>query len=479
MSEVQNEFGLKYGISDPVVKALEIMGYNAPMAVQDEVIRDIQAGKDLIVQSKTGSGKTAAFGIPVVDALDVEENLPQVLVLTPTRELAVQVCEEMADIGRYKKIRCLPIYGKQPIQIQLRQLKQRVHVVVGTPGRLWDLIKRKNLNLEKVTYLIIDEADELLKRGFLEEVEGIIKRVPTERTTLLFSATMPEKIEAICRNYMVDPERIEVASEERAIDEIKQSWLEVADEWKFMRLKEIIEERNPYSCLIFCNTRAKVDHLIEKLKIGKYTCAAIHGAMDQKYRLQSIRDFKEGKVQFLVATDLASRGIHIDKLELVINYNVPSELENYVHRIGRTGRAGEKGEAITFINEADKKTWNVVQAFIGYKVPKGVMPKSLPSAGHMRGVLKNEFKPKETVKKHKDITRIRINAGKKKKVRPGDILGAVSNLPGITGDDIGIIDIQDTCSYIEIHNNKAELVMSGLEKSNVKGKPVNVKLIKR
>ena len=278
---------------------------------------------------------------------------------------------------------------------------------------------------------------------------------------------------------MVDPERIEVASEERAIDEIKQSWLEVSDEWKFMRLKEIIEERNPYSCLIFCNTRAKVDHLIEKLKIGKYTCAAIHGAMDQKYRLQSIRDFKEGKVQFLVATDLASRGIHIDKLDLVINYNVPSELENYVHRIGRTGRAGEKGEAITFINEADKKTWNVVQAFIGYKVPKGVMPKSLPSAGHMRGVLKNEFKPKETVKKHKDITRIRINAGKKKKVRPGDILGAVSNLPGITGDDIGIIDIQDTCSYIEIHNNKAELVMSGLEKSNVKGKPVNVKLIKR
>ncbi len=267
MSEIQNEFGSKYGISDPVVKALEIMGYNAPMAVQDEVIRDIQAGKDLIVQSKTGSGKTAAFGIPVVDALDVEENLPQVLVLTPTRELAVQVCEEMADIGRYKKIRCLPIYGKQPIKIQLRQLKQRVHVIVGTPGRLWDLIKRKNLNLEKVTYLIIDEADELLKRGFLEEVEGIIKRVPTERTTLLFSATMPEKIEAICRNYMVDPERIEVASEERPIDEIKQSWLEVADEWKFMRLKEIIEERNPYSCLIFCNTRAKVDHLIEKLKI--------------------------------------------------------------------------------------------------------------------------------------------------------------------------------------------------------------------
>lgn len=479
MSEIENEFASKYGVSEPIVKALDIMGYRAPMAVQGEVIRDIQAGKDLIVQSKTGSGKTAAFGIPVVDALDVEENLPQVLVLTPTRELAVQVCEEMADIGRYKKIRCLPIYGKQPIHIQLRQLKQRVHVVVGTPGRLADLIKRKNLSLAMVKYLIIDEADELMKRGFLEEVEGIIKKVPSERTTLLFSATMPDRIEAICRHYMVNPERIEVASEERPIDEIKQSYLDVSDEWKFMRLKEIIEERHPYSCLIFCNTRAKVDHLIEKLKIGKYTCAPIHGAMDQKYRLQSIKEFKEGKVQFLVATDLASRGIHIDKLDLVINYNVPSELENYVHRIGRTGRAGEKGEAITFVNAAEKKTWEVVQAFIGYRVPKGVMPKSLPSDGHMRGVLKNDFTPKASVKKHKDITRLRINAGKKKKMRPGDILGAISNLPGIEGDDIGIIDIQDTCSYIEIHNHKASLVMAGLQASKIKGKSVNVRLMKR
>lgn len=479
MSKVENSFASKYGISDPIVKALDIMGYVAPMAVQDEVIQDIQAGKDLIVQSKTGSGKTAAFAIPVVDALEVEENLPQVLVLTPTRELAVQVCEEMADIGRYKKIRCLPIYGKQPIHIQLRQLKQRVHVVVGTPGRLADLIKRKNLDLSRVKYLIIDEADELLKRGFIDEVEGIIKRVPSERTTLLFSATMPERIEAICRRYMVAPERIEVTSDERPIDEIKQSYLEVNDEWKFMRLKEIIEERQPYSCLIFCNTRAKVDHLIEKLNIGKYTCAPIHGAMDQKYRLQSIKAFKEGKIQFLVATDLAARGIHVDKLDLVINYNVPSELENYVHRIGRTGRAGEKGEAITFVSPSEKQKWEVVQAFIGYRVPKGLMPKSLPSDGHMRGIAKNNFTPKASVKKHKDITRLRINAGKKKKIRPGDILGAVSNLPGIEGEDIGIIDIQDTCSYIEIHNNKGQLAMSGLEKSKVKGKSVTVRLIKR
>lgn len=477
MDKQKNAFGIKYNISEEVVKALDVMGYTAPMAVQDEVIRDIQAKKDLIVQSKTGSGKTAAFSIPVVDAIEIEENLPQVLVLTPTRELAVQVCEEMADIGRYKKIRCLPIYGKQPIHIQLRQLKQRVHVIVGTPGRLGDLIQRKHLDLSKIAYLIIDEADELLKRGFIEEVEAIIKRVPNKRTTLLFSATMPKEIEAICSVYMQSPDRIEVASEETAIDEITQSYIEVADDWKFMRLKEIIEEKNPYSCMIFCNTRAKVDDLIDKLKVGKYSCAPIHGAMAQNLRLNSINAFKEGQVQYLVATDLAARGIHVDKLALVINYNVPMDAENYVHRIGRTGRAGENGEAITFVNVHDQRNWDDVQKFIKYKVPKMTPAKAL--TGKSPKTRKDGFVPKAYDKKHKDITRLRINIGKKKKVRAGDILGALSNLSCLTSEDIGIIDIQDTCSYIEIFNNKGQAAFEELGTTKVKGKTVTVKQLKR
>lgn len=480
MADKKNAFASKFNISDEVVKALDLMGYKKPMPVQERVIKDIQAGQDLIVQSKTGSGKTGAFGIPVVDQMDTDERLPQALVLTPTRELAVQVCEEMADIGRYKKIRCLPVYGKQPIHIQLRQLKQRVHVVVGTPGRLGDLIKRKHLDLSMVRYLVIDEADELLKRGFIDEVESIIKKVPDERTTLLFSATMPEKIEEICKKYMVSPDRIEVASEEAPIESIKQTYLEVADDWKFMRLKEIIESKNPTSCMIFCNTRAKVDNLYEKLKVGKYACAALHGAMAQKYRLKAIADFRDGRIQYLVATDLAARGIHVDKLDLVINYNVPIEAENYVHRIGRTGRAGEKGEAITFVNVHDKKRWQDVLEFIGYKVPKLKTDKISGDNGAKGNKKKSEaFKPKKSTKKHKDITRLRINAGKKKKVRPGDILGAVSNLPGINSEDIGIIDIHDTCSYIEIHNNKGELACRELMKKKVKGRPVSVKLLKR
>lgn len=475
----KNVFKDQFNISDEVCRALETMGYHQPMEVQARVIEDVQNGIDLIVRSKTGSGKTAAFGIPIVDMIETEENLPQVLVLTPTRELAVQVCEEMAEIGVYKMIRCLPIYGKQPIHIQLRQLKQRVHIIVGTPGRVADLIKRKNLKLEAIKYLVIDEADELLKRGFIDEVEGIIKRLPVERNTLLFSATMPDKIEAICNVYMHQPERIEVESEEEPIEEIKQTYLEVADDWKFMRLKEIIDTKNPYSCMIFCNTRAKVDQLISKLEIGHYSCTALHGAMAQNDRLRAIADFKEGQVQYLVCTDIAARGIHINKLDLVVNFNVPNEEENYVHRIGRTGRAGEKGEAITFVNVHDQRQWDVVQNFIGYKVPMNKEDYVTKVKENSKvNSQKKSFEPKKRVKKHEDITRIRINAGKKKKIRAGDILGAVSNLPGIQSEDIGIIDIQDTCSYIEIHNNKVDTVMIELAKTKVKGKTVTVKKMK-
>lgn len=495
-----NQFKEKYGISDDVCKALDIMGYHEPMPVQEAVIGPIFKGQDLIVQSKTGSGKTGAFGIPLVEQFDVEENLPQALVLTPTRELAVQVCEEIADIGKYKKIRSLPIYGKQPIHIQLRQLKQRVHIVVGTPGRMLDLIRKKHLNLEGIKYLVIDEADELLKKGFIDDVEKIINKTPGNRTTLLFSATMPMEIENICQTYMEEPVRIEIESDEAPIEQINQVYFEVDTDWKFMRLKQLLQNKNPYSCMIFCNTRAKVDDLEAKLKRGHIHCAALHGKMAQKYRLRSINDFKSGKVGILVATDLAARGIHVDKLDLVVNFNVPIDCENYVHRIGRTGRAGEMGEAITFVSVHELKKWQEIQSFIGYKVPKGKLSvfgdetdlSAKKKPHHKTAVsLREKHKAKadeskrtnpskgRVPKKHKDIGRIRINAGKSKKIRPGDILGAVSNLKGIKGDDIGIIDIQDTCSYIEIHNNKVDMVARELPKSKVKGRVVTVKKLKR
>jgi superfamily II DNA/RNA helicase len=490
MKKVKNNEFYKFGIKEDVCKALDIMKYYSPTIVQEKVIEPVLDGKDLIVQSKTGSGKTAAFGIPVVNTIDVEERSPQVLVLTPTRELAVQVCEEISEIGKYKKIRCLPIYGKQPIYIQLRQLKQRVHVAVGTPGRVSDLIKKKHLKLDAIKYLVIDEADELLNRGFLEEVTGIIKKVPVHRSTLLFSATMPPEIEGICSDYMNHPTRIEIQSQEEPINQIKQCYYQVSNDWKLTLLTKLLKEINPDTCMIFCNTRAKVDQVVKFLNNAHYKCTGLHGKMAQKFRLRAISDFKNKNIPIMVATDLAGRGIHIDKLSLVINYNVPSQEESYIHRIGRTGRVGEKGKAITFVSEHEKNQWEEVQKYIGYKVllsdndpltstnknkitniknSKAINNKTSGKIGANR---------KSPSKKYKDIDRIRINAGKKKKMRPGDILGALSNLNGLTSDDIGIIDIQDSCSYIEIHNKKGSLVMKQLPNTKVKGRFVTVKKVK-
>lgn len=470
-----NKLSNSFGLSSDIEKGLEAIGYKNALPVQSEVIPYILEGKDLIVQAKTGSGKTGAFGIPIVEKIDIEENLPQVLVLTPTRELAVQVCEEIARIGKYKKIRCLPVYGKQPIHIQLRQLKQRVHVIVGTPGRIADLIKKKNLCLERLKFLVIDEADELLKRGFLEEVEGIINRTPEDRNTLLFSATMPEKIESICSKYLKEPIRIELETEKEPIDQIKQTWYEVAEDWKFLLLTKLLDTWSPKSCMIFCNTRSKADHLTERLKNSKYDCIALHGGMPQKDRLRAISAFKNKQITYLVATDLAARGIHIDKLDLVINYGIPMDNENYVHRIGRTGRCGEDGVAISLVSEYDKKRWEEIQEYIEFKVPKEDKDAIIKNAPKVEK--RQNKKRKSPEKAHKDITRIRLNAGKNRKMRAGDVLGAISNMNGIKAEDIGIIDILDTCTYVDIFNNKASIVLKEFENTKVKGKLIKAKKI--
>lgn len=477
-NHINNTFTSIFSLDATITKALDVLGYSQPMPVQSRVIPLVLEDRDLIVQSITGSGKTAAFGIPIANQLNIEENLPQVLILTPTRELAVQVSEEISNIGKYKKIRCLPIYGKQPIHIQLRQLKQRVHVVVGTPGRLLDLIKKKHLLLEQIKYLVIDEADELLKKGFIEEVENIIKKVPKDRTTLLFSATMPIEIETICSEHMVNPTRIEVESTQAPIDQINQIWYEVAEDWKYMLLTKILDELKPKSCMIFCNTRNKAEQVVKKLINGKYDCIALHGGMAQRDRLRAISTFKNGEVSYLVATDLVARGIHIDRLDIVINYNIPIDNENYVHRIGRTGRVGEEGQAISFVSVHDQKKWEEIQTYIGYVVPKSD-GEDLRVKGNDKVSNSNKSKPTRIKKEklHKDVTRLRINVGKNKKMRPGDVLGAISNLQGITSEDIGIIDVQDTCTYVEIFNKKGPLVLEKLQSSKVKGRTVMVKKV--
>lgn len=469
-----------YGFSKAIVEALKVLGYEKLTKVQEEVIPLVLAQKDIIVKSQTGSGKTAAFAIPVCEKIEVEQKSPQVLVLTPTRELAVQLKQDISNIGRFRAIRCAAIFGGQPMEIQRRELRQRVHVIVGTPGRTLDHIERNTLNLQEVQYLIIDEADKMLDMGFIEQVEAIIQVLSATRVTMLFSATIPDEIHKICQQYMNNPVKIEIVSETPRMENISQAYYEVEEHEKLNLIMKILYVERPDSCILFCNTRDKIETVFNGLQQKGCSCGMLHGGMEQRERLQAIHDFKRGRFQFLIATDVAARGLHIDEVSLVVNYDMPLSNESYVHRIGRTGRAGKVGAAITFVTEKDYRVLHEIEEYLHYKIPKQEVPSEEEAAeGKMafnnRDVIEPIIKIDKSEKLNSQITRIRINAGKKTKMRPGDILGAVTAIPGIGGEDIGIIDVQDSCSYVEILGDKGNLVMEALGTTKIKGKIHTIK----
>ncbi|SMC53109.1 DEAD/DEAH box helicase [Sporomusa malonica] len=470
-----------YGFSKEIAKALETLGYETFTEVQEQVIPLALADKDVIVKSQTGSGKTAAFAIPVCEKIEVEQRNPQVLVLTPTRELAVQVKQYIANIGRFKKIRCAAVFGRQPMEAQKRELRQRVHVIVGTPGRSFDHIERKNINLEDIKYLIIDEADKMLDMGFLDQVKAIVEMLPENRVTMVFSATMPEQIQEICSKYMSNPVKLAVESKNPTTEKIQQAYYEVQEIDKFRLVKKIIYTERPDSCILFCNTREKVEFLFEKLKCEGYSCGGLHGGMEQRDRLHTIQGFKRGELQFLIATDVAARGIHVDDISLVINYDLPLDNESYVHRIGRTGRAGNQGAAITLATSNECRALAEIEEYIQHKIPKQETPTIAEVEQGKIIFASNKSKPKcksdISEKFNQDITRIRINAGKKAKMRPGDILGAITNIAGVGADDTGIIDVQETCSYVEILGGKGDLVIDALQSTKIKGKIHTIKKV--
>ncbi|MDF2874576.1 MAG: dbpA [Sporomusa sp.] len=469
------------GFSKEIKKALVTLGYETLTEVQTQVIPLVFADQDIIVQSQTGSGKTAAFAIPVCEKIAIEQRSPQALVLTPTRELAVQVKQDIANIGRFKKIRCAAIYGRQPMAIQRRELSQRVHVIVGTPGRTFDHIVSGSINLAEIKYLIIDEADKMLDMGFIEQVEAIIAKLPGDRVTLVFSATMPDQIQAICSRYMIDPVRLAVEPVSPATEKIKQGYYEVEESDKLRLVKKIVVTERPDSCILFCNTREKVELVAVELKHAGYLCGTLHGGMEQRERLAAIQGFKRGEFRFLIATDVAARGIHVAEIALVINYDFPLDNEGYVHRIGRTGRAGNAGAAITFVTLAERRALAALEEFVQYKIPRLEQP---TGAAVERGNLISEnnkakpaYKPDISDKLNSEITRIRINAGKKTKMRPGDILGAITAIAGVSAGDIGIIDVQETCSYVEILDGKGPLVMDALQATKIKGRLYTTKQV--
>lgn len=464
-----------YLLSDEILKAISMLNFKSPTIVQQQVIPAVLKQKDIIVKSQTGSGKTAAFAIPVCELVDWNENKPQVLVLTPTRELAIQVQEDMFNLGRFKRLKVSAVYGKSPFYYQEKELKQKTHVVVGTPGRIIDHLEKGTFDISQIKYLVIDEADEMLNMGFIEQIETIIDSLAKDRVTILLSATMPRDIEDLCNKYMKDPILVEIEEQNPTADRICQERYNVDQTDKIKLLRDLMIVENPDSCIIFCNTKQKVDEVSGELSNLRYTCEKIHGGMEQRDRLRVMNDFKKGYFRYLVATDVAARGIDIDNITHIINYDIPLDSESYVHRIGRTGRLNKMGKAITFVTQYEDKWLNEIQQYIGKEIPLQQRPDNeTVNSSKQEFVEKINTRPqiKETkgAGLTKEIMKLHINAGKKTKMRPVDIVGTLCNIKGMTAEDIGIINIVDVSTFVEILNNKGELVLRALQETPIKGR---------
>lgn len=347
---MENIIFKEMNLSHELQRALSEMGFEEATPIQTKAIPPIFQGKDIIGQAQTGTGKTCAFGIPAIEMLDPGVTGVQVLVLCPTRELAIQVSEELKNVSRFKKgVKVLPIYGGQSIDRQILALKSKPQIIIGTPGRVMDHMRRHTLKLANLRMIILDEADEMLNMGFREDIDTILKEIPEDRQTLLFSATMPREIMDLTRLYQKDPELIKTVHKELTIPNIEQYYLEVRESSKLELLCRLIDAKNIKLGMVFCNTKKRVDELTSALQTRGYSAEALHGDMKQTERDRVMNKFRKGLIEILVATDVAARGIDVNNIEAVFNYDIPNDEEYYVHRIGRTGRAGKTGVSYSFV----------------------------------------------------------------------------------------------------------------------------------
>jgi ATP-dependent RNA helicase DeaD len=513
-------------VSQEILKAVEDMGFEEATPIQSLSIPVLLTGKDVVGQAHTGTGKTAAFGIPLLEKIDLSNKSPQAIVLCPTRELAIQVAEEMSSLAKYKRgISIIPVYGGQPIERQLHALRRGVHVVIGTPGRVIDHLERKTLQLANIKMIVLDEADEMLDMGFREDIELILKGIPKERQTVFFSATMPQGFMSLINKYQKNPEHIKVTHGKFSIPDIEQIYYETKENLKLELLARIIDIYDPRLSLVFCNTKRKVDEVTAHLQIRGYACDGIHGDLTQSKRDRVMQKFRNGIVEILVATDVAARGIDVENIDAVFNYDVPQDEEYYVHRIGRTGRAGKSGHAFTFVAGKDIYKIRDIQRYSKINIKR----QPIPSNEEVEGVRVNQFFQKvrtileagkidkytnmiehligndysslevagallkmvmeqnmapKTAPVSKDIkdvkilshekARLYINVGRKHNVKPGDLLGAIAGETGISGDNIGQIDIHDSYSFVEVPAEQVEHVISVMGNVRIKGNKIKI-----
>jgi len=509
-------------LSPEIKKAIADMGFEEATPIQSLSIPHILDGKDVTGQAQTGTGKTAAFGIPVLEMVDPKDKKLQAVILCPTRELAIQVAEELRKLSKYQKISILPIYGGQPIERQIKALKKGVQIIIGTPGRVIDHIRRKTLKMNNVNTIILDEADEMLDMGFREDIEFILEDMPERRQTLLFSATMSKPILNLTRRFQKNPEFVKVVHREMTVPETEQIYFEVKEKMKLELLSRLVDIYNPKLSLVFCNTKRRVDNLVTHLQVRGYLADGLHGDMTQKQRDRVMGKFRKGQIEILVATDVAARGIDVEDVEAVFNYDVPNDDEYYVHRIGRTGRAGKKGRAFTFVAGREIYQLRDIQKFTKTRIEQHRIP-SLADVEEIRtdifldrikSVVNNDdlskyirlverlmeedytsvetaaallkiVMNKETSTESSDeefmntggspgMVRFFMNMGQKQKIKANDIVKSVDENTGLSSHVIGKIDVFDRFSFIEVPEESAKNFLSLMNKGRIKGKRVNV-----
>jgi ATP-independent RNA helicase DbpA len=458
-------------LSSALIQVVEELGYKEMTPIQAQSIPLLLKGKDLIGQSKTGSGKTAAFTLPILEKIDLQNSQLQALVICPTRELCTQVAREIRKLGRkHQGLQVLIISGGQPMFPQVHALEKGVHIVVGTPGRILDHINRRTLDLRRINTLVLDEADRMLDMGFQEDMEKILSATPKDRQTVLFSATFPRTIEALSRSYQNHPVRVTIQEEAQAAPPIHQIYFEVQPEVKFNGLLWILQQNKPDSAIIFCNFKATVIQLTKELIKASVSAGCLHGDLEQNERDRVMAKFRNKSIRMLVATDVAARGIDVENLDAVFNFEMPAQADIYVHRIGRTGRAGKKGLAISLVSPREKAKIASIESYTKSRIEQKTLAK-------VENLDVDNFK--HSLEQDAAMSTLYISGGRKEKVRPGDILGALTGDAGkLQGSDIGKIEIHDHFSYVAVSKSISLSVLQKLRDGKIKGRKFRVEMVK-
>lgn len=515
-------------ISADIIRAVEEMGYEEATPIQASAIPAIMEGNDVLGLSNTGTGKTAAFGIPAIELITEYCKNPKVLIICPTRELVEQVATELRKFSKYKEgVKIAPVYGGQPIDRQIQLLKRGCSIVVGTPGRIMDHLRRKTLRLHECDMVILDEADEMLNMGFKEDIEEILKSLPSEKhpQTILFSATMPAAILKITKEFQDNPVKVEIKSSQRTIDTVDQMYYEVPRGKKVNALRVLLNHYDPELCMIFCNTKKMVDELADELNGHGIKAIGLHGDMKQSLRDRVMGQFRGGKYPILIATDVAARGIDVDNIELVVNFDLPQDNEYYIHRVGRTGRAGKKGKAITLISgkkqrfdlkdlihytktniakrllptteqmeAANRKTFidevlNACNEGVNQdsmEIANELMAEGIAVENLISALISMNYKNEvidiedsdgmRRFSEEFDAVRLNMNVGKNANVQTGNVVAAIIEETGISAKAIGRIDVRATFTLVDVDASKVDLVLEKMQGSQIRGNQIEIQI---